>query len=179
MTTTARLSSAIAAPSTCVAWTSWLPRIVACVVRSSQDQQAGRRQDGLSYSGAGASAPPGPIPDGPTPPALGSPARQSSYRVPNPASCVYPACRVEAAASTRSCFSNPRYPAYLSNPGSLTREPMGQWIPRLTGPRRQSLRRLSLEPVLLPHHAPHRYPTSLLNVTVRNVPPTPTAAADH
>ena len=36
--------------------------------------------------------------------------------------------RVEAAASTRSCFSNPRDPAYLSNPGSLTLEPMGQRI---------------------------------------------------
>ena len=58
--------------------------------------------------------------------------------------------RVEAAASTRSCFSNPRDPAYLSNPGSLTLEPMGQRIPRLTGPRRQSLRRLGLEPVILP-----------------------------
>ena len=71
MKPTARLSSGIAAPSTCVAWTSWLPRIVACVVRSSQDQQAGRRQGGLSYSGAGAPAPPGPIPDGPPPQALG------------------------------------------------------------------------------------------------------------
>ena len=77
MKPTARLSSGIAAPSTCVAWTSWLPRIVVCVVRSSQDQQAGRRQGGLSYSGAGAPAQPGPIPDGPPPPALGSPARQS------------------------------------------------------------------------------------------------------
>ena len=59
--------------------------------------------------------------------------------------------RVEAAASTRSCFSNPRDPAYLSNPGSLTLEPTGQRIRRLTGPRRQSLRRLGLEPVILPH----------------------------
>ena len=61
--------------------------------------------------------------------------------------------RVEAAASTRSCFSNPRDPAYLSNPGSLTLEPMGQRIRRLTGPRHQSLRRLGLEPVILHHMA--------------------------
>ena len=59
--------------------------------------------------------------------------------------------RVEAAASTRSCFSNPRDPAYLSNPGSLTLEPTAQRIRRLTRPRRQSLRRLGLEPVILPH----------------------------
>ena len=59
--------------------------------------------------------------------------------------------RVEAAASTRSCFSNPRDPAYLSNPGSLALEPTAQRIRRLTGPRRQSLRRLGLEPVILPH----------------------------
>ena len=61
--------------------------------------------------------------------------------------------RVEAAASTRSCFSNPRDPAYLSNPGSLALEPTAQRIRRLTGPRRQSLRRLGLEPVILPHLA--------------------------
>ena len=61
--------------------------------------------------------------------------------------------RVEAAASTRSCFSNPRDPVYLSNPGSLALEPTAQRIRRLTGPRRQSLRRLGLEPVILPHLA--------------------------